>query len=303
MQSIGIEEFIVKHQLSKAYLRLVDEWFRPLAKKLVVHKRKTSKTLVIGINGAQGTGKSTLADLLVHLFERDFGLTAVTISLDDFYLTRQQRERLAEDVHPLLKVRGVPGTHDIALAITTLQQLILAEGVSTIPRFNKANDDRYPASQWDRVHGQIDIVVVEGWCLGVPAQNSEELMRPINDLESLEDVDGVWRNYVNQQLKDVYPALFAYMDLWIMLKAPSFDCIYQWRLQQELKLGSKITMQAQEGDSDMNLMTENDLKRFIKFYQRITEHLMKSLPEKVDYIFELNERHDIQHFVQNYNNE
>ena len=58
MQSIGIEEFIVKHQLSKAYLRLVDEWFRPLAKKLVVHKRKTSKTLVIGINGAQGTGKA-----------------------------------------------------------------------------------------------------------------------------------------------------------------------------------------------------------------------------------------------------
>ena len=36
--------------------------------------------------------------------------------------------QLADDVHPLLAVRGVPGTHDVKLAIDTLERLIEQRG-------------------------------------------------------------------------------------------------------------------------------------------------------------------------------
>ena len=39
------------------------------------------------------------------------------LSLDDLYLPKAERLRLARDVHPLLATRGVPGTHDVALGV------------------------------------------------------------------------------------------------------------------------------------------------------------------------------------------
>ena len=58
-------------------------------------------TPVFAITGLQGSGKSTLAGALAEdLAGR--GMTCAVLSLDDLYLTRTERERLAREVHPLL---------------------------------------------------------------------------------------------------------------------------------------------------------------------------------------------------------
>ena len=79
-------------------------------------------TPVYGIVGLQGSGKSTLAAQLVRA-GASRGLRVVALSIDDFYLTRRERQRLATRHHPLLATRGPPGTHDVALACATLDAL------------------------------------------------------------------------------------------------------------------------------------------------------------------------------------
>ncbi|MBL4638412.1 MAG: kinase [Proteobacteria bacterium] len=301
MQKIALDQFLTEHQLPLHYSHTIENWFSPIAAKIFKQQQQTDKILVLGINGAQGSGKSTLAKLLVQIFDQDFALTAVALSLDDFYYTGQERKHLAQTLHPLLNTRGVPGTHDIPLAIKIVQRLSAEEGICHIPRFNKVTDDRYAQAEWTVVSGHVDIIIVEGWCLGAQAQHPDELVIPINDLEAKEDSEQIWRSYVNDQLKLHYPALFSYIDVWVMLKAPSFDCIYQWRLEQEMKLRSTIAQQPRSERQNQNLMTEKDIVRFIKFYQRITEHMLKTLPEKVDYLFEMNQQREIQNLIDNTN--
>ncbi|MFT7192443.1 MAG: D-glycerate 3-kinase, partial [Rheinheimera aquimaris] len=84
-----------------------------LAEKL---QSDLSLPAVVGISGAQGSGKSTLAAALVTQLQQQ-GIPAAAVSLDDYYLSKAQRLTLAEQVHPLLVQRGVPGTHDIGRAI------------------------------------------------------------------------------------------------------------------------------------------------------------------------------------------
>jgi D-glycerate 3-kinase len=290
MPKIRIDQFLQKHRLPAEYAFTINEWFLPLAEKLVLEQKIQSKPLIIGINGAQGTGKSTLADLLKTVFEQDEQLTVASLSLDDFYLTHQQRTDLAHTVHPLMATRGVPGTHDIALAIDTIRHLFQLDSETFIPRFDKTNDDRHKQSQWTSVVGAVDIIILEGWCMGAEAQSIEQLSTPVNDLEENEDADRGWRYYINQQLHYSYPSLFSLVDQWIMLKAPSFDCVSNWRLEQEHKLRSSIA-------DPKKTMDDNEIERFIKFYQRITEHLLQTLPGKVDYLFELNSERKINRLI------
>ena len=158
------------------------------------------------------------------------------MSLDDFYLTGAKRQQLAREVHPLLATRGVPGTHDIAALKQILKQLKTKQIGFTIPRFNKATDEPYPESQWPIIDTPADIILLEGWCWGVKPQTDEQLAAPVNELELKHDTDGLWRHYVNKQLKSYYQPLYKAMDFWLALQAPSFDCVYKWRLEQELSL-------------------------------------------------------------------
>ena len=88
---------------------------------------------IVGLSGAQGSGKSTLArEASALLGER--GLRCTALSLDDFYLTRAERAVLAAQVHPLLKVRGPPGTHDVRRACEALQALHEGRRIATLPR-------------------------------------------------------------------------------------------------------------------------------------------------------------------------
>jgi len=290
MLNVKLDDFLKEHRLPASYSLAAEQWFAPVAKGLAEQHTTPGKTIIAGINGAQGSGKSTLADLLALICRNKYHLNTIILSLDDFYLTRQQRALQAASIHPLLATRGVPGTHDISLALDIIRKLSQGKTRTLVPRFNKAVDDRYPQQKWECVTAKADLILLEGWCLGAEPQAEDALLEPVNDLEREEDANGVWRRFVNQQLRDVYPQLFSMIDTWIMLKAPSFDCVYKWRLEQENKLKSSLSHIDANADCEGNrTMGADAISRFIQHYQRITEHLLKTLPAKADTLFDLDE--------------
>lgn len=278
-----LSRFVASHKLPESYLATARQWFVPLVEELctaVVNQ----DLKVLGVVGTQGSGKSTLAALLETLLSQIGGLRVATLSLDDFYLTREQRQALAEKVHPLLATRGVPGTHDIPLALGTIENLLNHAGTTAVVRFDKSRDDRKPEAQWDRIGSPVDLVILEGWCLKAKPQSEEELATPVNALEQQEDSDGRWRRYANDALRKDYPPLFQAIDKLILLQAPSFDCVYRWRRQQEQKLSPAA------GDK---IMSDARLERFIQHYERITRHSLSTLPKEADVVFELNAEQDV----------
>lgn len=284
MLNIDISSFIAHQHLPNSYQQHAEQWFLPLADNIVAHQIGAKQPLVIGVNGAQGSGKSTLSELLVYLFKQHYKLNAVTLSIDDFYLTRQERKALAEDIHPLLMTRGVPGTHDIALAIQVFSDLLASKLPVFVPRFNKSVDDRY--SENDKIDMPVDMVILEGWCVGSEPQAAALLTKPVNALESEQDVEANWRTYVNNQLASDYQQLFGMVDIWVMLKVPNFDCVYQWRLEQEEKLRAKVGEQ-------QHVMSPEQVATFIQYYQRITQYTLNTLPSKTHFLYELDEQRKI----------
>lgn len=280
------QEFLKRHRLPEAYLPYALQWFAPLAVELAEHQNSARRPLLVALNGAQGSGKTTVCDYLRSDLEANFGLCVLSLSLDDFYLTHAERERLAATVHPLLATRGVPGTHDMELLQHTLSALLAKEPVGLgIPRFDKSVDDRRPRSAWDEVAGSADIILLEGWCLGARGQTIAELATPVNALEAQEDSDGSWRQYVNEVLTRDFEPLYALVDQWVMLGAPSFDCVYRWRLEQETKLA-----QHSQGEA---IMSASELARFIQFYERLSRHCLQQLPSHVHYYYQLDEQRQV----------
>ncbi len=235
----------------------------------------TAAPQVIGLCGAQGSGKSTIA---AHLAERI--PDTVVLSLDDLYLTLAERERLAAMVHPLLRTRGVPGTHDVALGEALLEDLRAGRAVR-LPRFDKAIDDRAPESTWPRAEG-ARLVIFEGWCVGARPQTEEALDRPVNGLEDDEDPDEIWRRYANGALGGLYRDLFR-LDALILLAAPDFGAVYRWRLQQEHALAAAIAAGRRGGRA----MSDDEVGRFIQFYQRLTQHILGEMPGRADLVVRL----------------
>src|SRR5690606_28160543 len=182
--------------------------------------------------------------------------------------------------------RGVPGTHDVPLAIATLEALRGA-GEVAIPRFDKAVDDRAPESAWPRLLAPVDLIVLEGWCLAVPPQPEAELHTPINALEAREDAEGAWRRHVNHVLTDEYGDWYGMVDYLVMLRAPGFGKVREWRGRQERKLAERA------GSQGTRLMSDAELDRFIQHYERLTRHGLAVLPERADVVFDLTDAQTI----------
>lgn len=283
-----LSAFLSQHGLPPEFRHTADLYFLPLARRLP-RLRGHKDQLLLGINGAQGTGKSTLADYLRLAADSLFDWHVAVLSIDDFYYTREERKSLADNVHPLLMTRGVPGTHDtdmLATYLERLQRLETGEHLA-LPRFDKATDDRADESQWPSVEGPIDLVILEGWCVGSRAQTDDELSQPVNDLERKEDPDGIWRNYVNRQLRAKYEAIFAKLDFLVFMRTPGFDAILRWRLEQEQKLADVSPSGA------AGLMSREQIKKFVQFYERLTRANLATLPDIADLVFTLDETHAV----------
>ena len=245
--------------------------------------------LIVGISGAQGTGKSTMAEFLAAELEDAADWSVAVLSMDDFYLSRAERLELSRAVHPLLATRGPPGTHDCEMMRRYIQRLrrLGHEESIALPRFDKARDDRAPSATWPRATGPLDAVILEGWCLGVPPQDAGELVTPINDLEARRDSDARWRTHVNNRLRDDYAQIFAQLDRLIFLQAPGMDSVLRWRGEQEQTLAAKTSRQ------EPGIMNEAQLREFIQHFERLSRVAIARLPATADAIVVLESSHQV----------
>jgi len=277
-----IDALIRRERLPPIYRQTIDAVLRPLAARIAGFTRESGTVPCVGLCGAQGSGKSTASAALGELLLQA-GLPAAVLSIDDFYLTRAERERLAADVHPLLVTRGVPGTHDVALACQVIEALRAGER-PPLPRFDKGCDDRRPVDEWERPAVPVRVVLLEGWCVGARPEAATALQEPINELERREDPHGVWRRYVNDALAGPYRSLFDPLRPLVLLRAPSFDVVYHWRLEQERKLRERV---ATEGGDGSRVMDEAGVARFISHYERVTRHILDEMPGRADVVLPL----------------
>jgi len=234
---------------------------------------RSRRPYILGLSGLQGSGKSTLARVMKAQAEARGWATEV-LSLDDFYYARSDREALAKEVHPLLRSRGVPGTHEIELMMSVLAALPQASDKLPVshPRFDKGRDTRFSPSRWPRVTRPPKLVIVEGWALGIRPQFQAALAKPVNELERREDPDGSWRHWVNKQLRGYQP-LWRKFDALIVLQAPSWEIVRRWRGEQEQDLLARHAPLAMDAPA---------LERFLAHFERLSRHALATLPALAD---------------------
>ena len=249
--------------------------------------KKKGETLILGFSGGQGSGKTTVTGILKIILKKFFKRRIHVSSIDNFYKTLEDRNKISNKIHPLLKTRGVPGTHDINL-VKNFFNIIRKKKFKKIkiPKFEKAMDNRLEKKYWFNIKQKPEIVILEGWCVGARPQSNSLIKRPINILEKYEDKDSKWRKYVNEKLKKEYKKLFLMIDYLIFMKIPNFKVVFKWRLLQEKKLKKK-------SHSNKKIMSYNEIKRFIMFYQRITLQMIKDLSKSASIIMLLKKNHEI----------
>ena len=76
------------------------------------------------------------------------------------------------------------------------------------------------------------------------------------------------------------------IDYIIFMKIPNFNMVFKWRLLQENKLKKKTHLKKK-------IMSYNEIKRFIMFYQRITLQMIKDLSKSASIIMLLKKNHEI----------
>jgi len=249
----------------------------------IQNTRCEDQPFIVGVNGAQGSGKSTFCELLKHLLHAD-GLSTVVLSVDDLYHTRKYRLEMGKSIHPLCAIRGVPGTHDVALGLQVLKALKYQGplDIVTIPRFDKAMDDRKPDDLSANVSNPVDVVLFEGWCVGEPPIPPYE--GPYNDRESRDDSDGVWSRWSAHALNTQYQTLNEMLDALVMLKVPSMEVVRQSRWLQEKKLQN--TMSLDERRASPGLMSEAEVTDYVALFERHTEHMFATVIHTCDVLIE-----------------
>jgi len=274
----------IKKNLNSVFNRI----YSKLAEYIFLKKNSLTHPLIVGISGGQGSGKTTFVEFLKKILELKYNLKCYSISIDDIYKTKKDRFFLSKRKHKLFFTRGVPGTHDTKYLINyfkSLEDLKAGKKIFTLPKFNKANDDRLSKKHWYRFSNKCDIILFEGWCVGATDENNKSILeKPINNLEKVEDPQCIWRKLVNNHLKKDYKILYSFIDFMIYLKAPSFKKVLEWRTLQEKKL-SKLKKKK------ILTMNNNQLKRFVMFYQRITQHMFKNMPKFADIVIPINFQH------------
>lgn len=132
----------------------------------VVQLIRVSRPRVFAISGPVGAGKSTVAGAVAGALA-NVGMHAVALSLDDFYLSRTERERRG------IPWRAAPGSHDIDLMVETLAAVQDGAQPLFLPRFDPSRDDRSADECLEKVP---DVVLFDGWIIGYGGQGYERIL-------------------------------------------------------------------------------------------------------------------------------
>lgn len=222
-----------------------------------------SDTPIFFVSGAQGIGKSTAVAKY-----QTIDPNTVVLSLDDFYLTKSDREKLAARVSPLFEVRGPPGTHDLSLFEDVLGGLKDGRRVR-LPQFDKLRDERAPMSEWILSPPEVSTIVIEGWMMGALARPASAKDQALNDIERM-DSDGGWRAHQEAQLATAYAPIWQIAHHFIHFTAPSFSTVFRWRLQQEA-----TTRKVQV--SELTSQQTRQVANFIEYFERITRRMIAGM--------------------------
>jgi len=252
-----------------------------LAPGLVLQlNRSASRTLAIA--GAPGSGKTTLARMLAHVLTES-GRATLVLSLDDYYLPQARRKELARERHPLLAHRGVPGTHDWTRLLDDIDALREGriQGLH-LPVFNKSTDDLDPLHVWRPVEVAPSLIIIEGWCLGAPPQSESGLIQPANAIEREKDPEGSWRAMVNHELAACRADLQRRVDHFWYLRVPDWNCVLDWRWQQEQELANP------------RLKSRAEVDRFLATFERIVVHMQTTCADWADCVLTCDRSHRIE---------
>ena len=282
-QETKADKFKNKERMIKSFLIPLCFWISKKAEK--------KRPYFVGLAGGQGTGKTTISSLIRIKLTKYFKLDVFRISIDDFYKTRKERIILSKRVHPILLIRGVPGTHDINMMLNFFRKSKSKKFKRLkLPTFNKAIDDRYNKKKWYDLKKKPDVIIFEGWCVGAKSEKNTTLNKAINSLERAKDQKKIWRKHVNHQLKSKYKNLYSQLNCLIYLKAKNFSLLQKWRFKQERKLWVKSKVKSK-------IMSRGDVLNFMQTYQRITQNMFRNMPKYASVIFNLNSNHQIKSAV------
>ena len=259
---------------------LWDVWL-PLAMKIAAQHQQLGKPFIQGILGAQGTGKTTMSMILVLILQH-LGYRTLSLSLDDLYKTYSDRLALMQQDSRLLW-RGPPGTHDIHLATSLLDQIHQGNSPVIVPRFDKSayggmGDRTTPEVIMDN----IDIVLFEGWFVGVkPIDPMAFLTAPA---PILTDADRQFASDMNSQLTNYLP-LWERLDSLIVLYPTDYRYSLAWRKQAERQMIAT-------GKSGMS---DAEIEEFVNYFWRSLHPELFINPliqsSAIDLVMEINADH------------
>lgn len=228
--------------------------------------------LIVGLQGPQGSGKTTLTNQLVsRLAEKE--IKAAVLSIDDLYLPFSGLERVARENegNVLLAGRGQPGTHDVELGAQLLRELNTIneeEGKSVeLPVFDKSlnsgKGDRSPEHKVI-VSSPLDVVVLEGWCLGFAPLPINVLRQRYKEAASRQP-RAYFSSHTLSHLEMINTNLLILQRSWypylsggfIQLVPQTIETVFEWRLEAE------HAMKAKNGGKGM---TDEEVRRFVERY-------------------------------------
>lgn len=265
------------------------------------HARAADRPALIGIGGAQGSGKSyqCRAYAAAHAGVAHFSLDDVYLSKaaridlgeiwrDVFlrdsalphelpHLSDAERRRIADRTLPLFETRGRPGTHDLGLAGGLIARL-RTPALTPLPRFDKARDEAAPEETWPRFQGPAAAILIDGWCMGALAP---DFSAPLNAVEAQDEARALYF-FTTDALEHEYARFFDAFDALIYLQAPSWEIVRIWRGQQEEEtLGRPLT-------ADENAA----LDRFVMHYERVTRAMLAG-HHRADWIVHFDEARNV----------
>jgi len=249
--------------------RRIHHLYVPVLLFAVAQARASAKRPVfVGIQAPQGGGKTTLVSHVLGLLS-EAGLRGTGVSIDDFYLTRQEQLALAEahPGNPYLEHRGYPGTHDIDLGVSTLTALAglgpgESERVARVPVYDKSahggRGDRAPDAQWRNVASPLDLVFVEGWMFG---------FSPVAD----SSIGDVYLKEPNRVLGR-YETWYQFLDAFVALRAVDPNFVLKWRVEAEEAAKAK-------GKPGLDRAAIEDyVRRFLPAYARYAGGVPANVP-------------------------
>ena len=215
----------------------------PLLKK-IISLRKKNKTIIVSIQGGQGTGKTSVVRFLQKKLERK-NYKVTSFSIDDFYTSDKKRHQLRKKYknNPYYQIpRGLPGTHRTKFLNNTLKKIKRGKDFD-VPIFNKALHHAHGdiSKKKIKVKGRQDFVLFEGWCLNIPTISTDELSKICEKNKiNLKGFDPKlkYSSVIIEKIKKYQP-LWKFTDFLIMLKPKSSSLHKKWRYQQEQGLKKK----------------------------------------------------------------